>query len=150
MPCERTLSRLNTISACGWSNFKSASAKRNRPLANAFPTSWFATSPSCCGPPVDEMTRSTGKSPPPGSGSGVRGIARIPAIFDSFPADSISSWPVVFERWLHGFVTIPPKPPVGNVIWKMLSVSGNDRYTSWISDANSFVWSSVEFADAWT
>ena len=57
---------------------------------------------------------------------------------------------VVFDRSLQGLVTIPPKPPVGNVIWKMLSDSGNERYTSWISPANSRVWSRVEFAAAWT
>ena len=57
-----------------------------------------------------------GKLPPPGSGGGVRGITRTPAIFESGPDDSISNSCVVFLRWLQGFVTMPPKPPEGFVI----------------------------------
>ena len=72
-------------------------------------------SPSCCGSAAEAMTKSTGKSPPPGSGGGVSGIARMPGIFDSGPIDSISSCCVVLVRSLHGLVTMPPKPPVGNV-----------------------------------
>ena len=92
----------------------------NRPLANAFPTSWLANSVSCCGSAVEAMTKSTGKSPPPGSGGGVSGMTRMPGICESFPATSISSCCVVFVRSLQGLVTMPPKPPVGDVIWKML------------------------------
>jgi len=71
------------------------------------------------------MTRSTGKSPPPGSGGGVSGITRTPGIFESGPIDSIRSCCAVFVRSLQGFVTIPPNPPFGDVIWKMLAASGN-------------------------
>ena len=53
-------------------------------------------------------------------------MTRTPAIFDSGPIDSISSCCVVLVRSLHGLVTMPPKPPLGNVIWKMLPLSGND------------------------
>ena len=56
-----------------------------------------------------------GKSPPPGSGGGVSGITRMPGICDSGPIDSIRSCCVVLVRSLHGLVTMPPKPPVGNV-----------------------------------
>ncbi len=98
----------------------------NRPLAKAFPTSWPANSVSCGGSAVEAITKSTGKSPPPGRGAGVMGMTRTPGIVESLPADSISSCSVVFFRSLHGFVTMPPKPPVGPVIWKMLSVSGNE------------------------
>ena len=42
----------------------------------------------------------------------------------------ISMIGAVFFRWLHGLVTMPPNPPLGDVIWKMLSLSGNERYTS--------------------
>ena len=37
----------------------------------------------------------------------------MPGICDSGPIDSISSCCAVFVRSLHGFVTIPPNPPVG-------------------------------------
>ena len=121
------MSRLKTTSACGWSNFRSASAKMNSPLAKAFATSWLASSLSCCGSAVEAITKSTGKSPPPGRGAGVSGITRTPAIFESGSVDSMRSCSVVFCRSLQGLVTMPPKPPVGPMIWKMLSLSGNDR-----------------------
>ena len=57
------------------------------PLANAFATSLFAISTSCSGSAVEAITRSTGKSPPPGSGCGVSGITRTPGICESLPAD---------------------------------------------------------------
>ena len=41
--------------------------------------------------------------------------------------------PVPRFRWFHGFVTIPPKPPVGDVIWKVFSISGKARKTPSIS-----------------
>ena len=53
-------------------------------------TSWLAKSMSCCGSAGEAITKSTGKSPPPGSGGGVSGITRMPAIFDSGPTDSTS------------------------------------------------------------
>ena len=87
----------------------------NSPLANAFCTSWPANSASCCGSAAEEITKSTGKFPPPGSGGGVSGITRTPGIFDSGPIDSINSCCVVLVRSLHGLVTIPPKPPDGNM-----------------------------------
>ena len=111
----------------------------NNPLANAFPTSCFAIASSCCGSAAEAITKSTGKSPPPGSGGGVSGIVRMPGIFDSGPIDSISSCCAVLRRSLHGFVTMPPKPPEGPMIWKMLAASGIDRYTSCTWVVNSFV-----------
>ena len=75
---------------------------------------------------MDAITKSTGKSPPPGSGAGVMGITRTPGISASLPEASSRSCSVVFVRSLQGFVTMPEKPPVGDVIWKMLSVSGNE------------------------
>jgi hypothetical protein len=98
----------------------------NRPLAKAFPTSCFANSASCCGSAVEAITKSTGKSPPPGSGAGVIGITRMPGISDSLPVASTRSCSVVFFRSLQGLVTMPLKPPVGEVIWKVAPVSGND------------------------
>ena len=55
------------------------------------------------------------------------GITRTPGISASFGETAISSSSVVRVRSLHGFTTIPEKPPVGPVIWKMLSASGKDR-----------------------
>src|SRR5207249_6561242 len=52
-------------------------------------------------------TKSTGKSPPPGSGGVVVGIARMPGILDSGAIDSSRSCCVVFVRSLHGRVTMP-------------------------------------------
>ncbi len=100
------------------------------PLAKAFSTSLLATSSSCCGSAVEAITRSTWKSPAPGSGAGVSGITRTPAIRESGPELSIWSCCVVFLRSLQGLVTMPPKPPVGKVIWKALAVSGNELETS--------------------
>ena len=37
---------------------------------------------------------------------------------------------MVFFRSLQGFVTMPAKPPPGDVIWNVFPVSGNDLYTS--------------------
>ena len=99
----------------------------NRPLSLAFATSSRASSSSCRGSAAEAITRSTGKSPPPGSGGGVVGIARMPGIFASGFVESSISCCAVLPRSLHGTVTIPPNPPVGEVIWKMLAASGSDR-----------------------
>ena len=40
---------------------------------------------------------------------------------------SMRSSSVDFVRPLQGFVTIPPKPPVGFMSWKVLAASGKDR-----------------------
>ena len=98
----------------------------NSPLANAFCTSCPATSTSRSGSADEEITRSTGKSPPPGNGGGVSGNARIPGIFDSGPATSIWSCCAVLVRSLQGLVTMPPNPPVGNVSSNVPAASGND------------------------
>jgi hypothetical protein len=47
-------------------------------------------------------------------------------------------------------VIIPEKPPLGNVIWNVDSVSGNDLNTSLTCSVKSPVWSSVAFGAAWT
>ena len=52
-------------------------------------------------------------------------MTRTPAIFDSGAIASIISCCVVFVRSLQGFATMPPNPPPGCVIWKMLAASGN-------------------------
>ncbi len=44
---------------------------------------------------------------------------------------------------------MPPNPPLGEVIWNVTSLSGNDWKTSPTLDANSLVWSSVAFAADW-
>ena len=51
-------------------------------------------------------------------------MTRTPGIFEAFPDTSNSSCGVLRFRSLHGLVIIPEKPPVGVVIWKVLSVSG--------------------------
>src|SRR5439155_25943293 len=87
-----------------------------------------------------------GKPSPPGRGGGVRGIMRTPGSFDRAAAASIWSRAVDFFLWLHGLVTIPPNPPPGEVIWKVMSLSGNEPNTSPTLVANSFVGSSVALA----
>jgi hypothetical protein len=42
-------------------------------------------------------------------------------------AASIWSCCAVRFRSLHGFVTMPPKPPVGTVSWNVFLYSGNER-----------------------
>ena len=78
------------------------------------------------GSAVDETTKSTGKSPPPGSGGGTVEITRMPGIFETAAPAASWSCSVFRVRSSQGFATNPPKPPVGVVIWKMLSVSGSD------------------------
>src|ERR1051325_7553271 len=75
----------------------------NMPEVIAFITSFCAISFSCCGSPAVPITKSTGKSPPPGSAGGVSGIARMPGIFESGPNDSINNCCAVLCRSLHGF-----------------------------------------------
>ena len=76
---------------------------------------------------AEAITKSTGKSPPPGRGGGVVGITRMPGTWESGPMDCIINACALFFRSLQGFVTIPPNPPFGEMIWKMLPVSGIDR-----------------------
>ncbi len=122
----------------------------NRPLANALPTSWLAISISRSGSAVEAITNSTGKSPPPGSEGGMSGMIRTPGICASLAeASRWSSWEVR-SRSLHGLMTMPPKPTVGKVIWKVASVSGKDSKTSLISRVKSVVCSIVELAEACT
>ena len=109
----------------------------------------MAKATSCCGSAVEATTKSTGKPPPPGSAGGTREITRTPGICENFPAASIWSCDVLFLRSLQGLVTMPPKPPVGPVSWKMLWLSGNDLYTSMTFLEKSDVWSSVALGAAW-
>src|SRR5258706_13243436 len=106
----------------------------NMPLWNAFPTSWFAIPTSWLGSAVDAMTKSTGKSPPPGSGGGTVEITRIPGLLDRPPEPSIWICCVVFLRSLQGLVTIRPKPPLGNTICNEVLDAGNDGYERSTSD----------------
>ena len=99
----------------------------NLPLANAFCTSLLANSTSCSGSAVEAITKSTGKSPPPGSAGGTSEITRMPGIWESLPAASIWSCELFLVRSLHGLVTMPPKPPVGKVSWNVFLYSGNER-----------------------
>ena len=69
-------------------------------------------------------------------------------IFDSLPAASTWISPVVRLRSFHGFTTRPPKPPVGNRIWKVCSYSGIERYTSSTCPPYSLTWSIVAFGGA--
>src|SRR5215468_4301282 len=121
----------------------------NRPLVNAFCTSVSANSATRAGSEVEATTKSTGKPPPPGRGGGEIGMILTPGSFASFADASTDSCSEVLVRWLQALVTMPPKPPVGEVIWKMLSASGKEWNTSYILDAKSIVWSRVELADAW-
>ena len=98
----------------------------NSPLANAFCTIRFANSTSCWGSAVEAITKSTGKSPPPGSAGGIMEMTRTPGILPRPAAASIWICEVFFRRSLQGLVTIPPKPPVGKVSWKVCWYSGND------------------------
>src|SRR5262250_545179 len=111
----------------------------NMPLAIAFCTIDSASWLTCCGSDAEAITKSTGKLPPPGSGGGVRGITRTPGICDSFTADSNRNCCVVFLRLLQGLTTMPPKPPLVLVSWKMLACSGNDIYALYTSVVNKFV-----------
>ena len=88
----------------------------NRPLAYALPTSWLAKSASCRGSAVEEMTKSTGKLPPPGRAGGTRAMTRTPGIFERAPETSTWSCWVVFLRSSQGLVIIPENPPFGEVI----------------------------------
>ena len=57
-------------------------------------------------------------------------MTRTPATLPSAAADSSWSCCVFFERSRQGFVTMPPNPPLGNMIWKVFLVSGIARYAS--------------------
>ena len=98
-----------------------------RPLANAFPTSWFGE----LGEPLglrrrgdDEVDREAAAARQrrrhERDDADARDLRELPTPPRPGAAASL------FFRSLQGFVTMPPKPPVGDVIWKMLSVSGND------------------------
>ncbi len=97
----------------------------NSPLANAFCTILFANSTSCCGSAVEAITKSTGKSPPPGSAGGTIEMTRTPGILPSPAAASIWICVVFFFRSLHGLVTMPPNPPPGVMSWNVCWYSGN-------------------------
>ena len=56
----------------------------------------------------------------PAAASASSGSRASPGIFASGAEVSTSSCSVVFVRSLQGFVTMPPKPPVGPVIWNVL------------------------------
>ncbi len=83
------------------------------PLWKALPTSCPANSANRAGSAVPEITRSIGKSPPPGSGGGVSGMMRTPGICPSLADASICSCAELLSRSLQGLVTMPPKPTVG-------------------------------------
>jgi len=72
-----------------------------------------AISPSCAGSAVEAITKSTGKSPPPGSAGGMIGMTRMPGMRDSRAEASIWSSAVLLCRSFHGLVTMPLNPPVG-------------------------------------
>jgi hypothetical protein len=56
-------------------------------------------------------------------------MTRSPAILESRAEASPWSWAVLLVRSLHGLAAMPAKPPEGKIIWKMLSVSGNEWKT---------------------
>ena len=127
-PCERSLSRSKTTSVCGWSNFRSASAKMNRPLANAFPTSWLRELAEL--PRLRRPRRSRGRPGNrrrPAAAAASAGSRGCPGSATAAPSTPSAAAASVLVRSLHGLVTMPPKPPVGDVSWKMLAVSGIDR-----------------------
>jgi len=118
----------------------------NRPLAKALPTSCLAKSTSCCGSAGDAINEIDREISAARQWWRSQRITRMPEIFDSGPVDSSKSCCAVFFRSLHGFVTIPPKPPAGDVNLKDALALGeaavdvvhcpsrtawSDRWSSW-------------------
>ena len=94
---------------------RSVSANMNRPLCVA-PSARAGSRarPARCGSAVDAITKSTGKLPPPGSGGGTSGDDADARDLRQRPIEPRSAAAAcVFVRSLHGLVTMPPKPPVG-------------------------------------
>ncbi len=124
--------------------------KANWPLLAASCTSFCAKATiSSCGA-VDEMTNSTGNVPALGNADGRNAGARTPVIPLSF-GDS-SSWMANMLRFRssQGFTSMPPKPPVGNVTWKLWSYSGVEAYIFWTVSTYGMSCSTVAFAGAST
>ena len=114
------MSRSSTISACGWSILVSMiGGNANIPLAVAFFCSSRAISRISCGSAVEARMNSTGKFPPPGNAGGVTGNMFTPAKRESCCATSGRISFGVRSRSLHGLSTMPPKPEVGWVSWKV-------------------------------
>ena len=77
---------------------------------------------------------STGNWPPPGRAGGATGNIWMPGIACSFCCTSGRIWKMVRLRSSHGLMTMPPKPELGNVIWKVNSVSGT-LMKAWLAAA---------------
>ena len=77
------------------------------------------------GSAVEEMTKSTGKLLPPGSGEGSLMNTLTPGILPDLPRASKKMCWVSRFRSLQGFITMPENPKVGLVIWKVFAFSGN-------------------------
>ena len=86
----------------------SSSAKRTMSLCSA----------------VDEITSSTGNRPGLGSAGGRNTGARIPVMPISLAFSSASMGNTFRSRSRHDLSNMPPKPPVGKLIWKLCSNSG--------------------------
>ena len=124
-----------TNSDCGWSILTSISGgKANMPLCIAFCWILLANSRICPVSAVEARTNSTGNWPPPGSAGGVTGNIWMPGMACSFCCTSGMIWKMVRLRSSHGLTTMPPKPELGKVIWKVKSVSGTPMKT-WLTAA---------------
>ena len=78
------------------------------------------------------------------------GNIRIPGIAINFIVSGPTRFAVGVVRSPHGFKTIPPKPELGEVIWKEKLVSGKLWKILPASSAEACVCSMVELADAST
>jgi len=72
-------------------------------------------------PSYDEKEQSTDLwlVPADGSAAGKKAGARTPGITESFCITSGWIWKMVRLRSLHGLTSLPPKPCVGKVSWKL-------------------------------
>lgn len=119
------MSRSMTNSVWGWSIFTSScGGKANIPLAAALAWSWRAKPRIWSVSAVEARMNSTGNWPPPGSAGGVTGNTCTPGMAMSLPCTSGRSPNTVRLRSSQGLVTMPLKPLLGKVIWKVNSVSG--------------------------
>jgi hypothetical protein len=124
-PSERTLSRSNTTSVCGWSNLRSVSTYMNLPLAYALPDELVRDRRAAA------RARRRGDHHVHGEAAAARQRRRRRARSRGCPGSARSRGHLhlqlgaCFFRSVHGFVTMPPKPPLGVVIWKMFLVSGS-------------------------
>ena len=89
------------------------------PLARALSLICSAYSNISSGSAVDALTNSTGKSLPPGRAGGVTGITVTPLIFLNALCTNGLIYGALRFRSLHLLKTMPLKPKLGYVSWKL-------------------------------